>query len=61
MKLWLRKFVAMKHIVQMKGKVKRQTENEVGNKITDGKVPLHVWDKRQLGIYGAWREHQSTG
>ena len=43
----------MKHIVQMGGKVEKKTEKEVGNKIKDSKVPLHVWDKRQLGIYGA--------
>ena len=43
----------MKHIVQMEGKVERQTEKEVGNKTKDNKVPLHMWDKRQLRIYGA--------
>jgi len=43
----------MKHIARMEGKVEKKTEKEVGNKIKDSKVPLHVWGQRQLEIYGA--------
>ena len=55
MKLWLRKVVVIKHIVQMERKVERQTEKKVGNQMIDNKMPLDVWDRRQLRIYGTWR------
>jgi hypothetical protein len=45
----------MKHIVQMERKVERQMEKEVGNQMIDNKVPLDVWNRRQLRIYGTCR------
>jgi len=50
----------MNYIVQMERKVERQTEKEAGNQMKDNMVLLDVWDGRQLRVYGAWREHQST-
>ena len=56
-KLWLRNFAVVKDIGQIEGKVERQTEKEVCNKMKYNKVLLDVWDRKKLRIYGAWREH----
>jgi len=66
MKLWLRKFVGMKPIVQMERKVERQTEKEVGNQMKNNKVEHggninRLDDERIKSAYLQQKRQQDSG